>query len=427
MTADDAAVRRSARAVLALGIATGLVLAAVTVLTNPTQVGIASTVYFHAAEAALAGEDVYAVSPPETPGYHYLYPPVVVLLFVPHALLGGTTAALALQTLANVVAALGTAAVILRALERRTTLERVDYALVTGFCVLSAHALAQIVQGQVTLWLAFALAVGFDALERDRESLAGVAFGLAALVKLFPALVGLWLLRRRTWRAIVAATATGVGGLLLGLLVFGPEPTVQYLTEVLPNRFADQTFDGRPDPTTGHTTLRRQLAALFPGGGPAVSLLAVVILVPPLAACYRRVDTDERCLAAILATLVAILLFFPFQPLYFALLSFPLVCLLYVLPTGRARTLLLAGTLLTYAMVGYVTAELAVEVLGLPAGLESALLTAAAGLFTFVLPPTVGMWLLLAACVVVCTGDAVSAADRSPESTGDRSSSTGAD
>lgn len=414
---DDPSVRRSTRAVLAIGILVGLVLAVETALSTPEQVGLASTVYYYAGGAILAGENVYTVTPPDYDGYNYLYPPIVVLAFVPHALLGSETAALALQTVLNVAAGTGIAVVVWRGLARRgVSLERVDYALVLGFTLLSSHAITQVIQGQVTLWLAFLLAAGFDALEREREreAVAGAAFALAALVKLFPAVIGLWLLRRRAWRGVAAAVATGCGGLLAGLLIFGPDLTVQYVTEVLTGRFQESTFDGRPDPDRSLVTVRRLFAAL--GVGPALlTPLALATLAPFVAALYRRVDTDERRLAALLGTLVAVLLFMPLQPLYFSLLAFPLLVLLYRLPAGRSRHLLVAGVYCTYAMFSLEMVVVAVDVVPLPAGLEAAVLSVTETVFTAILPPTVGMWLLLIACVSI-PYDGKTAAHRVPSS-----------
>ncbi|WP_207586773.1 glycosyltransferase 87 family protein [Halomontanus rarus] len=414
---DDPSVRRSTRAVLAIGILVGLTLAVETALSTPEQVGLASTVYYYAGEAILTGENVYTVTPPDYDGYNYLYPPIVVLAFLPHALLGSETAAFALQTILNVAAGTGIAIVVWRGLARRgVSLERVDYALVLGFTLLSSHAITQVIQGQVTLWLAFLLAAGFDALERERErereAVAGAAFALAALVKLFPAVIGLWLVRRRAWRGVAAAVATGCGGLLAGLVLFGPDLTIQYVTEVLTGRFQESTFDGVPDPDRSLVTVRRLFAAL--GVGPTLlTPLALATLAPFVAALYRRVDTDERRLAALLGTLVATLLFMPLQPLYFSLLAFPLLVLLYRLPAGRSRRLFVAGVYCTYAMFSLEMVVVAVGVVPLPAGLEAAVLSVAETVFTAILPPTVGMWLLLFACVSICY-DGETAAHRVP-------------
>ena len=393
---------RTARLVMVLGILAGLAYAITVPLVRPSQVALASDVYYHAARELLAGGDFYAVSPPDRSA-SYIYPPVVIAAFVPHALLGSETAAFALQTLVNLAVGLGTAAILWRALCRRgVELTRLDGVLLVGFVLLSAHGVPTVLMGQTTLPLAFALAVGFDALERDRPGLAGTVFAAAALVKLFPAIVGAWLLRLGAWRGVGAALATGLGGLLAGLLAFGPDPTVVYFTEVLPGRFQGEAFAGTPDPARELSTARRQLAALLPVDPSWLSPLAFLLLAPPVAACYRRIDTDERRLTAILATLVGVLLFLPLEPLYFSLLVYPLVGLLYTLEPGPPRKLLVAGTLLTYVLIGYPTVEIFVGMA--PGAVEAAALAAAETAFTFILPPTVGMWLLLAACLLVHYG-----------------------
>lgn len=392
-------VRRSARWVMVAGLVAGIAYAAMIVSFSPEQVGLAVTVYAAAGEALLAGENFYATSPSDLPGYRFLYPPLAVVLFLPHAILGAA-AAHAFQTVLNVVASVGIAVVLWRALEDRgVALARIDRALVLAFVIGSIYGLNQLLMGQVNHWLGFAFALGFYALERQRDGVAGGALAGAAFLKVFPAAIGLWLLRVRAWRAVGIAIVTGLAGLLIGALVFGPDLTYYYFTEVLLGRYDEHTFVGTPDPAQSHVTARRQLAAIFGGGSPIVTVLSVVLFAGIVLPLYRRIDTDERRLTAILGTIVATLLVLPLQALYFPLLFYPLVMLLYTLSPGVERSLLIAGTLFTYALFGYdAVAALAVA---LPPGLESIVLSAAASIFTVILPPTFGMWLLVAACVLV--------------------------
>lgn len=425
---------QSTRLVLLVGILAGLGNLVLLPVANPDQFMLASDVYVHAVEAWLAGEDIYDAAPPGRPDFYYLYPPITILLFLPHALLGSELAAFAIQTALNVGFGIALAAVIWRALARRgVAITTTDRALIVGFVLLSAHSIITVVNGQVNIPLAFALAAGFDALDRrqntptgnasdrstspvrrfarlwhpprawvreHREAVAGVAFALAALLKVFPALVGLWLLRLRAWRGVAAALATGLGGLALGALVFGPDLTVTYLEDVLLGRYEDETFAGRPDPMDSTDGIQRQLAALGIGS-PFATMLAVGILTPAVLALYRRIDTDLRRQTAVLGTLVATLLFFPLQALYFPLLAFPLLLLLYLLPPGHPRTVLVAGVLVSFLRPSYeMVAEILVA-LPIPGGAEATLLTGTEALFTFILPPTVGLWLLLAACLLV--------------------------
>lgn len=403
--------RRSTRIVLVLGLLGGLLSASTLPFNSPEQVGIASDVYYYAAEAALAGEDFYAVSPPDTPGYTFLYPPILVLAFVPHVLLGGTTLAHGIQTVLNVAAALGTAAVVLRALERRGVgLERIDRILVGAFTVAGVWAVVQLVMGQTTLWLAFGVAVGLDALERDRETLAGSAVALVALVKVFPATLGAWFLRERSLRAVGVAVATGICGLALGALVFGPDTTIQYVTEVLLGRHEAKAFDEMPDPNRDAATARRQVAALVGGGSALVTPLTVAVVGSLVATCYRDVSTDVRRVTAVLATLVGTLLVMPLQALYFTLLYYPLLLALFVVPAGRSRTLIVAGTLGTFFLVDMEVVGNTVS--GLPSSIAQPILAASEVAFSVILPPTVGMWLLLAGCVLAHRREATGDSDR---------------
>lgn len=395
--------RRSTRLLLATGVVAGIWSGATLAVTQPEQLTLASDVYYHAARAALAGEDFYATTPPGLPGYRFIYPPVVMLGFLPHALLGSPAAAYALQTTLNLLAIAGISWVLLDALGRRDVpIDRADRWLVVGFVAAGSWSTGQLVMGQTTLWLALAVAVGLAALERCRDGRAGVAVALAALVKLFPATIGLWFLRQRRYRAVGTALATGLGGLLLGVVVFGPDVTHQYLAEILVERFRGQTFDGVPDPTRNHVTVRRQLAFVLGGGSPLITPLAFAVVGLPVAVCYRDVSTDVRRLTAVLATLVGTLLVLPLQSLYFSLLLYPAVLLAFALPGSRARFLFVAGTLATFVSLD--PSGVATLLGATPNWLATPVVAASREVFSVVLPPTVGMWLVLAGCVAAHLG-----------------------
>jgi hypothetical protein len=390
---------RSARLVLLGGILAGLSGILTTPFVSPEQFMLASDVYYYAAEALLSGGDIYEVAPPGRPGYHYIYPPVVIFGFVPHALTGSPAGAYLLQTALNLCFAAGIATVFWRALTRRgCALSRRDALLLFGFALVSGYSGISLVNGQVNIGLAFALSLGLDALDRNRGDVAGVAFAIVALVKVFPAALGLWLLRRRAYRGVALAIAIGVTGLLAGLLALGPDVTATYLTDVLTGRH--DSFDGAPDPTQTRGGTQRQIAALFGLGPPYVMLVAGLALAPVLGYLYLDIETARQRQATALGTILVVLLFLPLQRLYMILFVFPLVVLLYQLPGGRARRLLIAGALVSFARTEslIVTGALTTLPLG---GLEAPLVTAVEGAFAVVLPTTLGMWLLLGACVLI--------------------------
>jgi hypothetical protein len=390
--------KRGPRLVLAVSVLAGIANTVLFPLRNPQQVALASDVYYYAARAAFAGADFYAVNPIGQTGFRY--PPVVVLAFYPHGLLGDPALAFALQTLLNLAALAGILVLALRVLDHADVeLERLDVVLVSAFVFLVGPVGVNLVMGQVNLVLAFGIAAGAVLVLRGREPAGGVAFGFVALVKLFPALVGAWLLRQRAWGAIAAATATGVLGLAAGGLVFGPATTATYLTDTLAHEASVGSFAGGPDPTAPFVTVRRQLTAVFPGL-PADWLLpaSAVVLAPVFVGVNRVVDTLRSRLVALQGTLLAALAMFPLEPFYVVLAFFPLVPLLYLLDAGRERRLVLTGAVLLAVPVSW-ESVLTVAVL-LPGGVESVARSVAGAAFGFALPPTVGMWLVLAACLL---------------------------
>jgi hypothetical protein len=220
----------------------------------------------------------------------------------------------------------------------------------------------------------------------------------------FPAALGLWLLRRRAWSGVGTAIATGLGGLALGAVLFGPDTTVTFFQDVLFARHEGETFTGRADPGQTVGGAQRQIAALTGIGSPLLPVLALLSVSPAVAVLYRRVDTDLRRQTAVLGTIIGMLLVLPLQRLYMPLFAYPLLVVLYTLPSGRARTVFLAGLLLTYARTTHEIVVGTLRAAPLPTGVDSLLIDIAGLSYTFVLPATAGLWLLLGACVLVHSG-----------------------
>ena len=391
-----------ARLLLVFGCLNGISIYAVTPLAAPDQLMLATDVYRHAAGLVLEGQGIYHEHPPDRPGYTFLYPPLVIVLFLPHALIDSGVGAFAFHTALNVLAALATAALVLRMLERRAVvLEDIDRALIVVFFLVSSYSAIQFINGQVNLWLALAFAVALNAVDRRRMELAGVAFALAALVKVFPAIMGVWLLRIRAWRAVAAAMLVGLTGLLLGTALFGIDLTQTYLLDVLLGRFEGSTYDGRPDATDSVDGIHRQLAVIWPAGTAYHTVIGLVVVTSLLVGGLARVDTVLERDTAALATITAVLLFLPVQPLYFPLIGVPLLLLLYRIPPGRHRVVLIIGTALTMVHLDLESAVFGLELVPVPSMISAPLINALDVIFTFVLPPTLGIWFLLVGCVLV--------------------------
>lgn len=385
---------------LAIGLLAGLVNAILFPMSQPEQVGFATDVYYAAARAAIAGQEFYATLPGASSGFRY--PPIVVVGFYPHALLGDPGLALALQTILNLATVGALATLLIRFVEGAGSgLERPDRLLIAGYAVASVPVTTNLVMGQVNPQLALAIAAGAVWLERERQERAGVAFGLAALVKLFPALLGVWLLRRRAWRAIAAATATGVGLLVLGVLVFGPGALETYVTEVVAGEASVASFSEGPDPTAPYVTVRRQIAFLVPGLSSGELFAVSTVLLAPVFVGVNRVVADRTSrLVALLGTLLATLILFPLEPFYLVLALFPLVPLLYLLEPGTPRRLFLAGAFLLSVPTTYETVSAIRTTVGISPHVATAVDGIVRAVFSFVLPPMVGVWLVLAACLL---------------------------
>ena len=101
--------------------------------------------------------------------------------------------------------------------------------------------------GQVSTVLALLIIGGFLLLERrERPVAAGLMFGLATLIKLFPGLIFLYLLFRRHWRCAGIMAVTVSSGLALTLVVIGSADIFYYLRDLLPEHvraFAPYPFN----------------------------------------------------------------------------------------------------------------------------------------------------------------------------------------
>jgi len=317
------------------------------------RMGLNYRTFQYAAERARDGAEFYDVAPPGTRDWAiYLYPPGTVPSFYPFTLVEWTTGYAILTGLSVLAAAGATWAVVQYVESLGPDLGWVDIALIFTIFLLSKHAYGTIYFGNINIILAFAVAVGLWALQRDRQPLSGASFALAALYKLFPALIGLWLLRRRQWRAVGAALTTGLGGLLLGVVLYGTDTTWYYFTEVVSQRAETDLFvGGYPVDGTFYVTIQQPVshlvAAVWPGA-PYSAILGVsaVIYGGTLAYFYWNLNTELDRQMALFATFVVIVSFTPSLQWYLVLLYPSLIAVLYLWTEGLARIPFVLGGIL---------------------------------------------------------------------------------
>jgi hypothetical protein len=332
--------RRVTRAVLLVGVTGGLLVPAYfLVMAETVPLAWDFRAYVHAADLAATGRPFVGVSPP-VGGGEWVYPPLVVVAFYPFRLLADPLRAFAVQTLLQTAFGLLAGTLVLRLIEEtRGALPTLDRMLVVTFPVASTYGAVVLGQGQTDPTLLAALAAAFLAVERGRETVAGVLFALPAVVKLFPAMLGVWLVRLRAWRAVVAAAVTGTLAAGASVALFGVAAHRKYLAFLLGERSRLEEFAGTMSPDFSGLSLSRPLSALFPEASPLVYVLvAALLLAPVIGLLYVHVETTTDRLVAFLGTGVAVLLVSPASNVHHVFLLFvPIVGLLYLLERGWAR------------------------------------------------------------------------------------------
>lgn len=386
--------RRRARAVLAVGVCFGLGYLAYRVLITGTGLGINFDVYRATATAASTGEPLYGISHVGRPGYTYRYPPIWLVWFSAYRLVDPVVGYF-VHTLTVVAAGAILGTLIASVTEAHgVDLTWIDRLLIVGFVVLGPFAAPSLLYGNVNHHLALGVGAGLVWLARGRESIAGAALGLAALLKVFPAALGVWAIRRRAWSALGTAIAIGFAGLALGAILYGVGPTRDFFAIALGGRVGPDLFPGSLPPSSEYVTILRPLSALFPTADRTLlTAVALGLMGPLVAVFYRREDGPLAAMCAVFATLAAALLVLPSFSLYFLVLAYPMIPLVYLLP-GRAGSVFAIGA--GVALFTLKLPDVATVLTVLPTSVGEPVLavtTALYGIATPVLVGTLGMLL----------------------------------
>ena len=223
-------------------------------------------------------------------------------------------------------------------------LGRVDRWLILGASLFSAPAVIGLFRGNIDPVIMLMLVVGLLAVERGNEWAGGTLWAVAALFKLFPALLGVWLIYRRAYRAIAAALAVGIGATLLSLAVFGLDMHLEFIEFVLTDRNREGAFVGGLDATRQFITLRRPLSQFLALSSTPLALVGLALLAPSLAVMYRAAESELDRFATFTATVIALLLtLVPSTAGYVVYLVFPLFVLVYLAEHRATRGCLLTG------------------------------------------------------------------------------------
>lgn len=357
--------------------------------------------YYEAGAAVMAGEPFIGLQP-EIGGGEYVYPPIVVLGFVPYGLFSSWEIPFAIHALVNLSLLGALAWVTLRELEYLgVPIARADRVLIVAFCVASLYPLMNLGLGQVDPFITLLITMVFIGVERRRDHLAGTALAIAGIIKLFPIAIGIWLLYQRRWRAIATAFLVGVLAILVSLFVFGLQTNQAYVELILFERSRLQAFAEGLSPDFFSISLIRPISTLMQGLPPITFLIVSVALVAPILwFIYQRTTTRVDRHVAYLATLIAVIIALPssnFNHLLY--LYFPLIVLFYSLRPGRTRRLLLTGMVVMLIPIqpGIITATL--ESLALSAEFVELVSAVTNDVLSFASIALIGTIILLGACV----------------------------
>ena len=283
------------------------------------------------------GGSVYDYRVPGT-AYGFTYPPFAAVSMVPMALLG-LHAAIAVGLLLNLAAT----AFVLHVLAGERLRRHGWFGLAVTVCML---ALLEPVRdtfsfGQVNLLL-LALVLG-DAwlLSTGREHWAGVGIGLAAAIKLTPAVFIVLLLLARRPRAAGTATAVAAAATVLAAWA-APAASRFYWTEAV----WDTTRIGRLD-YVSNQSLQGVLARLAAPAEPSrvAWALAALLVLGVWAWRARRALATDDVLGAFALTGLAACLLSPITWVHHLVWLLPALAILVEAGLGRRRLLWLAGCL----------------------------------------------------------------------------------
>ena len=179
----------------------------------------------------------------------------------------------------------------------------------TALAATSVPVLQNLKWGQVSTAMALLVLGGMVAIASHRPRTAGAVLGLAASVKLYPALFLVWPAWRREWSALTTAAIVGVILLVaLPLVVFGPEDTRHFYTTLWDrgwrfSRFATQNAGSQFVPSV----VARNLLGQAPPGPRMLTWSSWVLAAAVLWWSLRRTGTgydDALRLFALLGCLV---------------------------------------------------------------------------------------------------------------------------
>ena len=249
-------------------------------------------VYRAAVQTWWAGGDMYGLLAKTAAGNHlpFIYPPFAVLVLGPLALLPRDPA-VALNFGVSVLALAATLYVVVRRLWRSGGPKGafVLTAVLLPFALLLEPVTETLDYGQVNLWLMALVAV--DCLAISPKWPRGALGGIAAAIKLTPAVFLLYFLLRKDFRAALTVVISGAAATLVGFVI-APNSSLHYWLEGGASSMSGTPF-------SANQTITAMLVRLQP---PVVLMGVLIVLLSVLAigmgvVIIRRADAPLAVMA----------------------------------------------------------------------------------------------------------------------------------
>lgn len=383
-------IRKIPQIYLIITIITGLLSLGFTLAVSGIGTGDFLT-YYTAAEYALQSKQFVGENT-GMPSGPYVYLPITVLFYVPLTLFSPIVAYILLFCV-NICGGLLTSWQVIRLSDKLNIgLTIQDKLLITGAILLAPPLIGNLLNAQPNFWLLAAFLTGYQLVEKNQQLLGGVMFALPAILKLWPALLGVWLVYRCQWKAVVSAVAMGTFAIITSVGVFGTAANIEYFRYILYSRSWTELFAGGLSPEIGVVTIRRPISTLFPNLDPVyMALIGVIILLPILLYYYSTATGQIGRLVAFEVTVIIILLILPSITPYFIFPFALAMPLLYVLEPPQQH---IAG-IASVCIVFIADASNITTLLSISPVLSSVLRTIAWSILQYVSIPLIGCLVLL--------------------------------
>ena len=158
------------------------------------------------------------------------HPPFVALLTIPLTLLPYRSACI-LWSILTIFLYFISGWLIYKELQLR--IPKVFLLVLIGFALNWYPFQAHIALGQWSIQIGFCIILGWIFLRHQKDYVAGLLFGIACLIKLFPGLIILYLLFSKRWKALFTMFLTIVFGFIIAAFIIGPNDIILYFNSIV--------------------------------------------------------------------------------------------------------------------------------------------------------------------------------------------------